>query len=435
MKKSLYAAAALGAAVLLAGHDDAEASSKTYKVKSGDSLSLIASKYNMTTTALKKLNKLTSDMIYVNQVLKITGSPNSTNSSKQTTTQKKPTSSSSSSSYTVKSGDYLYAIATKYRMSVDQLKKLNKLSSDHIYIGQKLKITGKITTTSNPVKPTTPTKKPVPTKKPTSTTGTSSYTVKSGDSLSAIANRYNTTVASITQLNHLKSTVIYVGQSLKLTGKVTVTKPTTPTKPTITKPTKPTTSTSQYTVKSGDSLSAIASRYNISTAKLMSLNSLTGPMIYVGQKLKVSGSVTTTKPNTGNGNSTVNKPTTPVGNPSTSSSLITNAKKYLGVPYAWGGTNPNGFDCSGFIYYIFNQSGKSISRTNAVGYYSLATPISSPKVGDLVFFKNTYKIGITHLGIYMGNGMFIHAGGDRVQISSVSENYWASHFAGYGRLN
>jgi len=75
-----------------------------------------------------------------------------------------------------------------------------------------------------------------------------------------------------------------------------------------------------------------------------------------------------------------------------------------------------------------------MTRTNAEGYYSLSTPVTTPKVGDIVYFKNTYKIGITHLGIYMGNGMFIHAGGDRVQISSVNEGYWANHFAGYGRL-
>jgi peptidoglycan DL-endopeptidase LytE len=114
-----------------------------------------------------------------------------------------------------------------------------------------------------------------------------------------------------------------------------------------------------------------------------------------------------------------------------SSNVVDIAKKYIGSPYAWGGTSPSGFDCSGFIYYVFNQAGTSISRTNTEGYYSRSTAISNPKPGDLVFFKNTYKAGISHMGIYVGNGEFIHASDSGVVVTKLSNSYWSPRFAGY----
>lgn len=429
MKKSIYTAVAVGTALLIAGHDDADASTKTYKVKSGDSLSTIASKHNTTVSKLKQWNKIKGDLIYVNQTLKVS------NTTATVAKKKSATTSSTSSTYIVKNGDYLYSIATAHKMSVDQLRKLNGLKTNIIYVGQKLKVSGKIVTVSKAA--TTSPKKTVTTSKPKQkTTSTTTYTVNSGDSLSKIALRYNMSTATLKSLNKLKSDRIFIGQKLKVSGKATTVSTTKPnTSTVVTTPKEPVTNSSTYTVRSGDSLSKIASKHNMTTSSLKSLNKLQSDMIYVGQKLKVSGkaSTVTTSPTT-TSPQTVTKPTTPVSNPVTSTNLIVNAKKFLGVPYSWGGSNPNGFDCSGFIYYVFNQSGKSLSRTNAAGYYNMSTPTTAPKVGDIVYFKNTYAKGITHLGIYMGNGMFIHAGGDRVQISSVNDSYWGSHFAGYGRL-
>ncbi|MED4935618.1 C40 family peptidase, partial [Heyndrickxia coagulans] len=83
------------------------------------------------------------------------------------------------------------------------------------------------------------------------------------------------------------------------------------------------------------------------------------------------------------------------------------AQKYIGAPYRFGGTTPSGFDCSGFVYYVLNEAGKSIARMDAAGYYSSSYRVSNPQPGDLIFFENTYKSGISDVGIYLGNNQFI----------------------------
>ena len=108
--------------------------------------------------------------------------------------------------------------------------------------------------------------------------------------------------------------------------------------------------------------------------------------------------------------------------------LINGAKKLIGVPYKWGGTTPSGFDCSGFIYYVYKQAGYDISRTSAQGYSDRSFYVDSPQVGDLVFFKNTYKQGISHVGIYVGNNQFINASSSGVEITSLNNSYWSKHF-------
>lgn len=119
-----------------------------------------------------------------------------------------------------------------------------------------------------------------------------------------------------------------------------------------------------------------------------------------------------------------------------SSSIVSVAQNYLGVPYVWGGTSPSGFDCSGFTQYVFRQCGYSINRT-AAAQYSNGSYVSydSLQSGDLVFFANTYSAsGITHVGIYIGGGQFIHAANGGVKISSLSESYYSSRYYGARRI-
>lgn len=130
---------------------------------------------------------------------------------------------------------------------------------------------------------------------------------------------------------------------------------------------------------------------------------------------------------------TVSNPT-PAPAPSVNEKLVETAKKYLGTKYVFGGTTPSGFDCSGYIYYVHNAAGIKLARTNTTTYYSMTTKITNPQPGDLVFFSNTYKAGISHMGIYIGNGSFIHAGGDRVQINKVTDYYWKDKFTSYNRF-
>jgi len=113
------------------------------------------------------------------------------------------------------------------------------------------------------------------------------------------------------------------------------------------------------------------------------------------------------------------------------------SKKFLGVPYRFGGTTPSGFDCSGYIQYVFNHFGISLPRTSAE-QINVGTAVSKSDLqpGDLVFFKNTYKPGISHTGIYLGNHKVISAENEGVAISDINTNpYWAPRYAGARRLS
>ena len=115
--------------------------------------------------------------------------------------------------------------------------------------------------------------------------------------------------------------------------------------------------------------------------------------------------------------------------------LITEAEQYLGYPYVWGGSNPStSFDCSGFVCYVLTHSGLcDTGRLSAQGLYDLSTPVTDPRPGDLVFFTGTYDTpGVSHVGIYVGDGMMLHCG-DPIQYSSLNTSYWQSHFYAYGR--
>lgn len=117
--------------------------------------------------------------------------------------------------------------------------------------------------------------------------------------------------------------------------------------------------------------------------------------------------------------------------------ILNEAKKYLGTPYVYGGASPSGFDCSGFVYYVLKQLGFSPYRTPA-SQYGQGTYVakSDLQVGDVVFFANTYASGISHVGIYAGNGQFIHSPNSRstVSYSDLTTGYWANHYYGARRM-
>ncbi len=216
-------------------------SSNIYIVKSGDSLYSIARKYNTTVDELKKLNNLSSNVLSIGQVLKIPSSSESNNAGSNIGT---------TNTYVVKSGDSLYSIARKYNTTVDELKRLNNLTSNVLSIGQVLKIPS--SSESNNTGSNTGT--------------TNTYVVKSGDSLYSIARKYNTTVDEIKRLNNLTSNLLSIGQVLKIPSG---------------------SSTNTYVVKSGDNLYSIARKYQITVDELKKLNNLNSNLLSIGQVLKV----------------------------------------------------------------------------------------------------------------------------------------------------
>ena len=117
--------------------------------------------------------------------------------------------------------------------------------------------------------------------------------------------------------------------------------------------------------------------------------------------------------------------------------IITEAEKYLGYPYVWGGSSPStSFDCSGFVSWVINHSGWDVGRLGVDALYGICTPVSAAeaKPGDLVFFQGTYDTpGMSHVGIYVGNSTMIHCG-DPISYANLNSSYWQAHFAGYGRL-
>ena len=119
----------------------------------------------------------------------------------------------------------------------------------------------------------------------------------------------------------------------------------------------------------------------------------------------------------------------------TFAAILKEAEKYIGFPYVWGGSSPStSFDCSGFVSYVYNQCGWSFGRLGAQGLYNISTRTSSPKPGDLVFFTGTYDTpGISHVGIYVGDGWMLHCG-DPIGYANLNSSYWQSHFYAYGKL-
>ncbi len=208
-----------------------EEEENVYVVKKGDTLYSIAAANNTTVDELKKVNNLTSNILSTGQLLKI------------------PSALLPETTYTVKKGDSLYSIATKYNTTVDELKRINNLTSNTLSIGQVLKLPSD---KENDIE---------------QEENTISYTVQKGDSLYSIARKYSTTIDKIKNLNNLTSNILSIGQVLLI-------------------PTDTNLETT-YTVQKGDSLYSIAKKYDTTVDRLKQLNNLSSNLLSIGQILIV----------------------------------------------------------------------------------------------------------------------------------------------------
>lgn len=242
-----------------------EASAASYTVKSGDTLSGIASQYNTTVNQIVSLNQLSNpNLIYVGQVLKLKNSQ-TTNSSSSSST-----AATTAGTYTVKAGDTLSAIASRYSTSSSTLASLNSLSNPNlIYVGQVLKVSSNASTSSSTSSSANST-----------VTTAASYTVKSGDTLSAIAAKYGTTYQALASANSISNpNDIYVGQVIKVSATATAAS---------SQAVSSINSNGSYTVKSGDTLYGIALANGLNWQTLAKQNGISDPnVIFVGQKLSL----------------------------------------------------------------------------------------------------------------------------------------------------
>lgn len=275
---------------------DANGNTNYYTVHSGDTLSGIANKFSTSVNTLAHLNDIQNvNRIYVGQRLLVRQNSSAadqhqtqanTNSKHAGTTN--TDSNANVSSYVVQSGDTLSGIANKFNTTYTSLAQINHLSNpNRIYVGQRLQLRAQEQTNSQAPKPTNNNSQSTNTQPASSV---SSYTVQSGDTLSGIANKFNTTYTSLAQINHLSNpNRIYVGQRLQLRAQATSQAPTTNTN-SQSQRTNNNSTAATYTVQSGDTFSGIAAKFNTTYTQLAQTNHLSNPnQIYVGQRLQVRG--------------------------------------------------------------------------------------------------------------------------------------------------
>ena len=435
---SVSATAVIASAFVAA--EKAEAAS--YKVKSGDSLWTIAQKHNTSVAQLKSLNSLSSDIIFPNQVLKTSSSSQSSNSSNSNSSSNSSgNTKSSGNTYTVKAGDTLSGIAFRHNISISDLMKWNNLNSTLIYPGNVFVVKpGASNGSSNGSSSGSSSSNNNRSSGSNGSSNSTVHTVKAGDTLSHISARYGVSVAHLKKWNNLSSDLIFVGQKLNVnasSGNGGSSSSSSNNSSGNSSNGASNSSGTVYTVKSGDTLSRIAANYGVSVANLKKWNNLSSDLIFIGQKLNVSskGSSSGSSSNGGSSGGSGSSEAPSSNGSYDVTKLVNTAKSAIGTPYTWGGQTTNGFDCSGFIYYAYKAAGMNVSRLSTDGYFNRSYYVNNPQVGDLVFFKNTYRSGISHMGIYIGNNQFIHAGTSTgVTITSLDNPYWKQHYDGFKRF-
>nr|AAO83917.1 invasion associated protein p60 [Listeria monocytogenes] len=293
-------------------------------------------------------------------------------------TKETPVVDQNATTHAVKSGDTIWALSVKYGVSVQDIMSWNNLSSSSIYVGQKLAIKQ----TANTATPKAEVKTEAP--------------AAEKQAAPVVKENTNTNTATTEK---------------KETATQQQTAPKTPTE--AAKP-APAPSTNTNANKTNTNTNTNTNNTNTNTpSKNTNTNSNTN-----------TNTNSNTNANQGSSNNNSN---------SSASAIIAEAQKHLGKAYSWGGNGPTTFDCSGYTKYVFAKAGISLPRTSGAQYAS-TTRISESqaKPGDLVFFD--YGSGISHVGIYVGNGQMINAQDNGVKYDNIHGSGWGKYLVGFGRV-
>ena len=402
---------------------------REYVVKKGGSLTSIADGFGISVSDLKNANGLSSDEVRIGMKLIIPDSK-----IPMRIVRVSP-NLNETYNYVVKKGDTLSIIASKYRVSVKDLKSVNNLKSNEVEIGMKLIIPdSQIPMRVVRVSP--------------NLNETNSYVVKKGDNLSRIASRYRVSVKDLKNANSMKGDKVTVGMRLVIPNS-TLSKNVEPKTPVIS-------DNSKYIVQKADSISSIAKRYGVSQVELKRANNIKGNTINSGQLLKVPTKIDVkdelviedvkvenndtqirSLPEIETAKAIQSKEQSTYENGLSRDVVISIAKRFLGAPYKFGGNSLiRGLDCSAFVNKVFSFFNVDLPRT-AREMYKIGRNVAKGElsVGDLVFFR-TYASYPSHVGIYIGDSEFIHASSaaKRVRIDNMNQSYYRKRYIGAKRI-
>lgn len=410
--KTIIAGTVGAAGLFLASTANASAST-TVKVAKNDTVWGLAKKYNVSINSIESLNHINqnSHLILQNQSLTIP-EKNAPAAAKAT-----KTSATSTSSVTVKSGDSLWTIAQKYSTTVAELQKLNGLNGNTLITpGQSLKVSG-----TAPAATQAPAKAATTTPQVTVSANHVTYTVKSGDSLYTIAQEYGVSVDSLRSANKLGS-VLVPGQTL-----------------TVNDPTKTPAQAPAANTQAAANTNTTAATASTTTNTPAAASSSSSTTAASSSSSVASSSAPATSSNTTNTTQAATSSSTPQATTQSNhtavaatsvstSSVISYAEQFVGVPYVIGGTSPNGFDCSGFVQYVFAHFGVNLPRTSeAQSTIGSSVSVSSAKPGDLLFWGG--QGSAWHVGIYVGGSSYIAAPQPGESVAVKSFQYFQPSFA------
>ncbi|EAO7455064.1 invasion associated endopeptidase [Listeria monocytogenes] len=464
MKKATIAATAGIAVTAFAAPTIASAS--TVVVEAGDTLWGIAQSKGTTVDAIKKANNLTTDKIVPGQKLQVNN---------EVAAAEKTEKSVSATWLNVRSGagvdnSIITSIkgGTKVTVETTESNGWHKITYND---GKTGFVNGKYLTdkaVSTPVAPTQEVKKETTTQQaaPAAETKTevkqttqattpapkvaetketpvvdqnaTTHAVKSGDTIWALSVKYGVSVQDIMSWNNLSSSSIYVGQKLAIKQTANTATPKAEVKteaPAAEKQAAPVVKENTNTNTATTEKKETATQQQ-TAPKAPTEAAKPAPAPSTNTNANKTNTNTNTNSNTNtntNSNTNANQGSSNNNSNSSASAIIAEAQKHLGKAYSWGGNGPTTFDCSGYTKYVFAKAGISLPRTSGAQYAS-TTRISESqaKPGDLVFFD--YGSGISHVGIYVGNGQMINAQDNGVKYDNIHGSGWGKYLVGFGRV-